>query len=158
MFNSLVGGEKPNGMDEGCYVQPTLIEGVKTDMRIGQEEVFGPFLSVFKFKTEEEAVAIANSVDYGLTAYIWTKDIGRAHRIARDVESGMVWINSQNVRHLPTPFGGVKNSGIGTKVRPSLAAAKSHIIHSEQLSIYKPMHLAFCSLKLFSTFLESIFN
>ena len=109
----LVGGKKPRGKGEGCYVQPTLIEGVTPDMRVGQEEVFGPFLSVFKFKTEEEAIRIANSVRYGLTAYIWTSDVSRAHRIARDVEAGMVWINSQNVRHLPTPFGGVKYSGIG---------------------------------------------
>ena len=109
----LVGGNKPKGLDEGCYVNPTLIEGVKTNMRVANEEVFGPFLSVIKIKDEEDAIKIANSVRYGLTAYIWTKDIERAHRIARDVDAGMVWINSQNVRHLPTPFGGVKYSGIG---------------------------------------------
>ena len=109
----LAGGMKAEGLGNGCYVQPTLIDGVKPNMRIGQEEVFGPFLSVLKFKEEKEAIEIANSVKYGLTAYIWTKDVGRAHRVARDVESGMVWVNSQNVRHLPTPFGGVKNSGIG---------------------------------------------
>jgi 5-carboxymethyl-2-hydroxymuconic-semialdehyde dehydrogenase len=109
----LVGGNKPKGLDEGCYVNPTLIEGVKTNMRVANEEVFGPFLSVLKIKDEAEAIEIANSVRYGLTAYIWTKDIERAHRIARDVDAGMVWINSENVRHLPTPFGGVKYSGIG---------------------------------------------
>lgn len=110
----LVGGKAPAGnLKAGCYVQPTLVEGVKPDMRVGQEEVFGPFLSVMKFETEEEAIQMANSVKYGLTAYIWSKDVGRAHRVARDVEAGMVWINSQNVRHLPTPFGGVKYSGIG---------------------------------------------
>ena len=65
------------------------------------------------FETEAEAVEIANSVNYGLTAYIWTKDSAKGHRMALNVESGMVWINSQNVRHLPAPFGGVKNSGIG---------------------------------------------
>ncbi len=111
----LAGGTIPRSksLKGGCYVNPTLVEGVKADMRIGQEEVFGPFLSVLKFKTEEEAIKIANSVRYGLTAYIWTKDVGRAHRVARDVDAGMVWVNSQNVRHLPTPFGGVKYSGIG---------------------------------------------
>jgi len=109
----LVGGDVPEGLSEGCYVNPTLVEGVNSKMKVGQEEVFGPFLSIFKFKTEQEAVEIANSVKYGLTAYIWTNDVGKAHRVARDVESGMVWVNSQNVRHLPTPFGGVKNSGIG---------------------------------------------
>ncbi len=110
----LAGGTAPKGkLSNGCYVKPTLIEGVTPKMRIGQEEVFGPFLSVMKFKTEAQAIKIANSVKYGLTAYIWTKDVEKSHRVARDVESGMVWINSQNVRHLPTPFGGVKQSGIG---------------------------------------------
>jgi len=110
----LTGGTAPRGkLSIGCYVKPTLVEGVTTEMRIGHEEVFGPFLSVMKFKTEAQAIKIANSVRYGLTAYIWTKDTSKAHRLARDVEAGMVWINSQNVRHLPTPFGGVKYSGIG---------------------------------------------
>ncbi len=112
--NILAGGDKPKGkLSKGCYVNPTLVDGVTPKMRLGQEEVFGPFLSVMKFKTEAQALKIANSVRYGLTAYIWTNDTSRAHRIARDVEAGMVWINSQNVRHLPTPFGGVKYSGIG---------------------------------------------
>lgn len=106
-----VGGGKPSG--KGCYVNPTLFVDATPDMRISQEEVFGPFLTVIPFETEEEAIEIANSVKYGLTAYIWTKDVARAHRMALNVESGMVWINSQNVRHLPTPFGGVKYSGIG---------------------------------------------
>ena len=110
----LVGGTAPGGkLKSGAYVKPTLVEGISPEMRIAQEEVFGPFLSVMKFTSEEEAIAKANSVKYGLTAYIWTKDVGRAHRMARDVEAGMVWINSENVRHLPTPFGGVKYSGIG---------------------------------------------
>lgn len=106
-----VGGGKPKG--KGCYVNPTLFIDATKDMRISQEEVFGPFLTVIPFNTEEEAVEIANSVKYGLTAYIWTKDSAKAHRMALNVESGMVWLNSQNVRHLPTPFGGVKYSGIG---------------------------------------------
>ena len=110
----LTGGTAPKGkLAAGCYIRPTLIEGVTPKMRIGQEEVFGPFLSVMKFKTEAQAIKIANSVRYGLTAYIWTKDSEKGHRMARDVEAGMVWINSQNVRHLSQPFGGVKNSGIG---------------------------------------------
>ncbi len=106
-----IGGDAPDR--EGCYVNPTVFIDATKDMRISQEEVFGPFLTVIPFKDEAEAVAIANSVKYGLTAYIWTKDVGKAHRMALNVESGMVWINSQNVRHLPTPFGGVKYSGIG---------------------------------------------
>ncbi len=108
----LVGSGKPKGL-KGCYVNPTLFGNATKEMRISQEEVFGPFLTVIPFKTEKEAVEIANSVNYGLTAYIWTKDSAKGHRMALNVESGMVWINSQNVRHLPAPFGGVKNSGIG---------------------------------------------
>ncbi|WP_103863550.1 5-carboxymethyl-2-hydroxymuconate semialdehyde dehydrogenase [Aquimarina sp. I32.4] len=108
-----VGGGTPDHLTNGCYVNPTLFINATKDMRIAQEEVFGPFLTVIPFDTEEEAIEIANSVKYGLTAYIWTKDVGRAHRVAHDVEAGMVWINSQNIRHLPAPFGGVKHSGIG---------------------------------------------
>jgi len=108
----LVGSGQPKGL-KGCYVNPTLFGDATKDMRISQEEVFGPFLTVIPFETEAEAVEIANSVNYGLTAYIWTKDAAKGHRMALNVESGMVWINSQNVRHLPTPFGGVKTSVIG---------------------------------------------
>jgi len=82
-------------------------------MRIAQEEIFGPFLTVIPFDTEAEALAIANDVKYGLAGYLWTSDVTRAHRFAHALEVGMVWVNSQNVRHLPTPFGGMKSSGIG---------------------------------------------
>lgn len=107
-----VGGGKPEGL-VGAYVNPTLFIDANKDMRISQEEVFGPFLTVIPFETEQEALEIANSVRYGLTAFIWTKDVSRAHRLAQDVDAGMVWVNSQNIRHLPAPFGGVKDSGIG---------------------------------------------
>jgi 5-carboxymethyl-2-hydroxymuconic-semialdehyde dehydrogenase len=82
-------------------------------MKIAQEEIFGPVLTAIPFADEQEALSLANDVRYGLTAYIWTRDVGRAHRVAQTVEAGMVWVNSENVRHLPTPFGGVKSSGIG---------------------------------------------
>lgn len=95
------------------YVEPTLYTGAHNGMKIAQEEIFGPALTMIPFADEQEALAIANDVRYGLTAYIWTRDVGRAHRVAQSVEAGMVWVNSENVRHLPTPFGGVKNSGIG---------------------------------------------
>ncbi len=104
------GSEKPAA---GYYARPVLFADARNDMRIAQEEIFGPALTAIPFKDEAEALKLANDVRYGLTAYIWTRDIGRAHRMAQSVEAGMVWINSENVRHLPTPFGGVKASGIG---------------------------------------------
>jgi 5-carboxymethyl-2-hydroxymuconic-semialdehyde dehydrogenase len=82
-------------------------------MRVAQEEIFGPVLTVLRFHDEAEAVAMANQVRYGLAAYVWTRDVARANRVSQAVESGMVWLNSQNVRDLRTPFGGSKWSGIG---------------------------------------------
>ncbi len=97
----------------GNYVRPFAFIGARNDMRIAQEEIFGPCLTVIEFADETEAVALANDVRYGLTAYAWTRDVGRAHRLARRLEAGMIWINSENNRHLPTPFGGMKASGVG---------------------------------------------
>jgi 5-carboxymethyl-2-hydroxymuconic-semialdehyde dehydrogenase len=107
-----VGGARALG-GLGNYVEPTLYTGALNTMRIAQEEIFGPHLTMIPFDDEAEAVAIANNVRYGLAAYLWTGDVGRAHRVARDLEAGMIWVNSENVRHLPTPFGGVKMSGVG---------------------------------------------
>jgi len=107
------GGAAVGNLGSGNYIEPTLFTDANNDMRIAQEEVFGPFLIVIPFETEAEVLKLANHVKYGLTAYIWTKDVARAHRVARDIEAGMVWVNSHNVRHLPAPFGGVKASGIG---------------------------------------------
>ena len=108
-----VGGVRPEGFPEGNYFSPTLIVDVRNDMRITQEEIFGPVLVVVPFKDETEAIRFANDVRYGLAGYVWTQDIGRGHRVAQAIESGMVWINSHNVRDLRTPFGGSKHSGIG---------------------------------------------
>ncbi|WP_193174813.1 5-carboxymethyl-2-hydroxymuconate semialdehyde dehydrogenase [Oricola nitratireducens] len=105
------GGEAVGG--EGYFVKPTLFTGARADMRIAQEEIFGPVLTAITFKTEDEALDIANSVEYGLTGYVWTNDLTRALRFTDKLEAGMIWVNSENVRHLPTPFGGVKASGIG---------------------------------------------
>jgi 5-carboxymethyl-2-hydroxymuconic-semialdehyde dehydrogenase len=107
----LAGGAR-HGDGAGHYVQPTLVRA-KPDSRLAQEEIFGPFLTALTFESEAEAIALANNVRYGLAGYVWTGEVGRALRVADALETGMVWINSENVRHLPTPFGGAKDSGIG---------------------------------------------
>jgi betaine-aldehyde dehydrogenase len=94
-------------------VAPTLITDVRQDMPIAMNEVFGPVLSVITWRDEEEALKIANAVEYGLTASIFTRDIARAHRIARRVDAGFVWFNETAAHYLGVPFGGVKNSGVG---------------------------------------------
>lgn len=99
--------------DTGWFVRPTLFTRARGDMTIAQEEIFGPVLTSIRFSTEEEALEIANGTQYGLTAYVWTNDLTRALRFTDRLEAGMIWVNSENVRHLPTPFGGVKASGIG---------------------------------------------
>ncbi|MAS03871.1 MAG: 5-carboxymethyl-2-hydroxymuconate semialdehyde dehydrogenase [Ahrensia sp.] len=98
---------------EGCFVTPTLFTQASNDMAVAQEEIFGPVLTAIPFKDEDEALKIANEVQYGLAAYLWTNDLGRAMRMTDALEAGMMWVNSENIRHLPTPFGGVKASGIG---------------------------------------------
>jgi len=111
-----VGGarcEAPGLPAGGYYVQPTLYTGARNGMRIAQEEIFGPVLTVIPFADEADAVRLANDVRYGLAGYLWTADAGRANRVALALDAGMVWVNSENVRHLPTPFGGTKASGIG---------------------------------------------
>jgi 5-carboxymethyl-2-hydroxymuconic-semialdehyde dehydrogenase len=108
-----VGGARADALKPGLYVQPTLITSAKSTMRVAREEIFGPVLTVLPFDNESDAVKVANDTPYGLTAYIWTNDSGRALRLAHAVEAGMVWVNSENNRHLPTPFGGMKASGIG---------------------------------------------
>jgi len=107
------GGGKIDGPGGGCYVAPTLFTGVSNDMRIAQEEIFGPVLSAIAFKDETQALEIANDTQYGLTGYLWTSDVTRAFRFTSSLQAGMIWVNSENVRHLPTPFGGLKSSGIG---------------------------------------------
>ncbi|WIY26604.1 5-carboxymethyl-2-hydroxymuconate semialdehyde dehydrogenase [Parasedimentitalea psychrophila] len=105
------GGERLGS--SGYFVRPTLFTNANNKMRIAQEEIFGPVLTAITFATEEEALSIANDSQYGLTGYVWTNDLTRALRFTNHLEAGMIWVNSENVRHLPTPFGGVKASGIG---------------------------------------------
>ena len=97
----------------GYFVAPTLFTNATNTMRIAREEIFGPVLTSIGFSTEQEALALANDTDYGLTGYLWTNDLTRALRFTDKLEAGMIWVNSENARHLPTPFGGVKSSGIG---------------------------------------------
>jgi 5-carboxymethyl-2-hydroxymuconic-semialdehyde dehydrogenase len=99
--------------DKGWFVAPTLFTNATNDMAIAQQEIFGPVLTAMTFDTEDQALSIANDTPYGLTGYVWTNDLTRAMRFTDALEAGMIWVNSENVRHLPTPFGGVKASGIG---------------------------------------------
>lgn len=108
-----VGGVRREDLGSGNYVAPTLFTDADNTMRIAREEIFGPVLTTIGFDSEEEAITLANDSDYGLSGYIWTENTGRAMRMAKAVESGMLWINSENNRNLPSPFGGVKSSGIG---------------------------------------------
>ena len=112
----LTGGEQVHleaPYDGGYYIRPTVIEGLPHDCRTNQEEIFGPVVTIAPFDSEEEALMMANSSQYGLQTTLWTSDLKRAHRIADEAQSGIVWINSWLVRDLRTPFGGVKASGVG---------------------------------------------
>jgi aminomuconate-semialdehyde/2-hydroxymuconate-6-semialdehyde dehydrogenase len=98
---------------DGWYIRPTVIEGLPHDARVNQEEIFGPVVTLIPFEEEDEVLAYANSVPYGLSSTIWTKDLDRAHRVAQKLEAGIVWVNCWLVRDLRTPFGGMKQSGLG---------------------------------------------
>lgn len=112
----LCGGDRvrPDGRcADGWFIQPAVIEGLDQSCRTNQEEIFGPVVTIQPFDSEEEAVALANGVRYGLATSVWTSDLQRAHRVAAALESGIVWINTWLLRDLRTPFGGMKDSGIG---------------------------------------------
>jgi len=105
--------ELPDRVKRGNYVMPTVFADVDNRMRIAQEEIFGPVACLIPFKDEADAIRLANDIPYGLSSYVWTENIGRAHRVAAAVEAGMCFVNSQNVRDLRQPFGGTKASGTG---------------------------------------------
>jgi len=107
------GGRRPPHLESGNYLEATVFADVRPDMRIFQEEIFGPVVCVTPFEGEDEAIRLANDTRYGLAAYIWTNDLRRGHRVAHRIDAGMLWLNSHNVRDLRTPFGGVKASGLG---------------------------------------------
>lgn len=99
--------------DKGYYIEPTIIEGLDYQCRTNQEEIFGPVVTITPFETEEEVLTMANSTEYGLSATLWTNNLKRAHRMADEIDAGIVWVNAWLVRDLRTPFGGVKSSGVG---------------------------------------------
>ncbi len=105
--------ELPAALRRGNFVRPTVFADVKNGMRIAQEEIFGPVACLIAFDDEADAITQANDIDYGLSSYVWTENLGRAHRVAAAIEAGMCFVNSQNVRDLRQPFGGTKASGTG---------------------------------------------
>jgi len=107
------GPEKPEGLDHGHFLRPTVLADVDNRMRVAQEEIFGPVACLLPFKDEAEGLRLANDVEYGLASYLWTQDVSKVMRLARHIEAGMVFVNTQNVRDLRQPFGGVKASGTG---------------------------------------------
>jgi aminomuconate-semialdehyde/2-hydroxymuconate-6-semialdehyde dehydrogenase len=102
-----------NRCANGLFIEPAVIEGLGSECKTNTEEIFGPVVTLQKFKTEEEALALANACDYGLSATIWTQNISKANRVASKVEAGIIWVNCWLLRDLRTPFGGIKNSGVG---------------------------------------------
>jgi betaine-aldehyde dehydrogenase len=121
-------------------VEPTIFTGVRDDMRIAREEIFGPVMSVLSFETEEEVIARANATEFGLAAGVFTRDLSRAHRVVGELQAGTCWINSYNLTPVELPFGGVKNSGIG---RENALAALDHYtqiksVHVETGDVQSP--------------------
>lgn len=111
----ILGGDiaKVPGFEDGYFVQPTIVEVTSNDCRLNQEEIFGPIVSLMPFDSDEEAIELANGVDYGLSATVWTNDLNRAMRVSNQLQAGVVWVNTWLMRDLRTPFGGMKASGVG---------------------------------------------
>ncbi|MNF88651.1 Betaine aldehyde dehydrogenase [compost metagenome] len=114
----LAGGRSPQGagFERGFWLEPTLLGEVRADMRIAREEIFGPVITVERFTGEEQALQLANDTAFGLAAGIWTGDLGKAHRLARRLRAGTVWINDYNAAFPQAPWGGYKSSGIGREL------------------------------------------
>jgi acyl-CoA reductase-like NAD-dependent aldehyde dehydrogenase len=116
----IVTGGKPPQLDEnfknGFFFQPTILADVNNKMRVAQEEIFGPVVSVISFKDEDDLIKQANETIYGLSAGLWTRDITRAHRFAKEIKAGVIWINTYNMFNAASPFGGYKQSGYGREM------------------------------------------
>jgi aminomuconate-semialdehyde/2-hydroxymuconate-6-semialdehyde dehydrogenase len=112
---TLTGGKPciPNEFEHGYWLAPTVIEGLAPDSRCSTEEIFGPVVTLHKFETEDEAIAIANGTRYGLAGSVWVGDLDKGRRVAENIHTGMVWVNTWLHRDLRVPFGGVKDSGVG---------------------------------------------
>ena len=134
------GGEPAEipGFEKGAFMQPTLLVDVTNDMKVAQNEIFGPVACVIRFKTEEEVVAMANDSEYGLGGAVWTRDINRAFRVARAVQTGRMWINTYNELPAHTPFGGYKKSGIGRE---------THKMMLEHYSQHKNVYISLSEVK-----------
>ncbi len=114
---TLTGGKTPGGdMEQGCFVEPTVFDSIETGMRIVQEEIFGPVLAAAPFEDLDEVIERGNSTTYGLAASVWTKDINKAHKVARELKAGTVWVNCHNIFDAAAPFGGYKRSGYGREM------------------------------------------
>jgi aldehyde dehydrogenase (NAD(P)+) len=122
-----MGGEPAPHNGKGFFIAPTVFTNVKPTMKIYREEIFGPCVAIASFTTEEEAIEMANDTTYGLGAALFTKDLTKAHRVAREIEAGMVWVNSSNDSDYRVPFGGVKQSGIGRELGEAGLAAYTNI-------------------------------
>jgi aldehyde dehydrogenase (NAD+) len=127
----LIAGGKRVG-DKGFFVEPTIFDHVKDEMTIAKDEIFGPVVSVLPFKNMDEVIQRANSTHYGLAAAIWTKNIDKAHRYAKEVKAGTVWVNCYHVVDTTTPFGGFKMSGQG---RENGEAALEHYTETKTVTI-----------------------